>query len=323
LKDRAVDDGTAPGSYSVRHAIADYVEHLEDRPDTQQKTKDRLGAYVPESLAKIPLIKLTAADIGGWLKGMAKQPAKSHGASRRADMRDDETIRKRQSSANRVFTQLRAALNLAFKAGKTPSDAAWRRITPFKGVDVARIRYLSVAESQRLLNACEPDFRPLVRAGLETGCRYAELCRLRVEDFNKDSGTVHIRKTKAWKARHVILTDDGQAFFASLVAGRKGPMFADRWVNDKRSMEQRKPIADACDRAGIEPLGFNQLRHTWASLSVMAGVPLIVVAKNLGHSDTRMVEKHYGHLAPSYIADAIRAHAPRFGTVETNVKAIR
>jgi hypothetical protein len=26
-----------------------------------------------------------------------------------------------------------------------------------------------------------------------------------------------------------------------------------------------------------------------------------------------MVEKHYGHLAPSYIADAIRAGAPRFG----------
>src|SRR5205823_13765885 len=52
---------------------------------------------------------------------------------------------------------------------------------------------------------------------------------------------------------------------------------------------------------------------SWASLAVMAGVPLLVVAKNLGHADTRMVEKHYGHLAPSYIADAIRAGAPRFG----------
>jgi hypothetical protein len=35
----------------------------------------------------------------------------------------------------------------------------------------------------------------------------------------------------------------------------------------------------------------------------MNGVPLMVVAKNLGHADTRMVEKHYGHLAPSYVAD--------------------
>jgi len=35
-------------------------------------------------------------------------------------------------------------------------------------------------------------------------------------------------------------------------------------------------------------------------------VPLLMVAKNLGHANTRIVEKHYGHLAPSYIVDAIR-----------------
>jgi len=45
----------------------------------------------------------------------------------------------------------------------------------------------------------------------------------------------------------------------------------------------------------------------------MGGVPLMVVARNLGHSDTRMVEKHYGHLAESYVADEIRKNAPRFG----------
>ena len=59
------------------------------------------------------------------------------------------------------------------------------------------------------------------------------------------------------------------------------------------------------------------------------GVPLMVVAmvvaKNLGHTDTRMVEKHYGHLAPRYVADAIRAGAPKFGIKpeKTNVKALR
>jgi hypothetical protein len=53
-------------------------------------------------------------------------------------------------------------------------------------------------------------------------------------------------------------------------------------------------------------------------------MPLMVVARNLGHSDTRMVEKHYGHLAPSYVSDAVRAHAPRFGiTASSNVKNLR
>jgi integrase len=61
-------------------------------------------------------------------------------------------------------------------------------------------------------------------------------------------------------------------------------------------------------------VSFHILRHTWASLAVVAGVPLLVVAKNLGHADTRMVEKHHGHLAPSFIVDAIRAGAPRFAT---------
>ena len=45
----------------------------------------------------------------------------------------------------------------------------------------------------------------------------------------------------------------------------------------------------------------------------MNGASLQVVALNLGHADTRMVEKHYGHLAPSYVADMIRAAAPELG----------
>src|SRR5260370_38128019 len=73
-------------------------------------------------------------------------------------------------------------------------------------------------------------------------------------------------------------------------------------------------MADACARATIEPpANFHSLRHTYASHAVMAGAPLLVVAKNLGHADTRVVGKHYGHLSASYVAEAIRAAAPRFG----------
>jgi hypothetical protein len=49
----------------------------------------------------------------------------------------------------------------------------------------------------------------------------------------------------------------------------------------------------------------------------MNGTPLMVVARNLGLSDTRMIEKHYGHLTQSYVNQAIRAGAPRFGMVES------
>jgi integrase len=73
-------------------------------------------------------------------------------------------------------------------------------------------------------------------------------------------------------------------------------------------------MATVCEVASIKPcISFHVLRHTWASLSVMNDVPLMIVARNLGHSDTRMVEKHYGHLAPDYIKEAIRKGAPKFG----------
>jgi len=55
---------------------------------------------------------------------------------------------------------------------------------------------------------------------------------------------------------------------------------------------------------------------------VMGGMPLMVVARNLGHADTRMVERHYGHLAPSYVAESVRKHGPKFGKTPSNVRAL-
>jgi integrase len=228
----------------------------------------------------------------------------------------DEAKRRRQASANRVLTILKAALNHAFDEGHVANCDAWgRKLKPFRDVEVARVRYLTITEAQRLLNACDPDFRSLVRAALETGCRYGELTRLEVADYNPDTGALHIRKSKSGKPRHVILTEEGDAFFRQHCAGRAGDtvMFTHDDGRPWRAGHQARPMSAACARAGIAPCGFHQLRHTWASLAVMAGMPLMVVARNLGHVNTEMVEKHYGHLSESYVTEAIRARAPRYG----------
>ena len=187
---------------------------------------------------------------------------------------------------------------------------------PFRNVEVARIRYLTVEEAKRLLNGCDPDFRPLVRAALETGARYSEIARLEVQDFNRATGTLNIRKSKSGKSRHVILTDEGASFFQQVCAGRAGDdlIFKRADGNPWRASYQGRPIKEANARAQLNPpITFHGLRHTWASLAVMAGVPIAIVARNLRHEGTNTTEKHYGHLARSYITDAIRAGAPRFG----------
>jgi integrase len=156
----------------------------------------------------------------------------------------------------------------------------------------------------------------MVQAGLQTGCRYGELVRLTVGDFNVDSGTVAVRRSKSGKPRHVVLTDEGSEFFVQLCTGRPVSEIMLRKASGGAwgASHQGRPMAEACGRARIEPpISFHGLRHTYASLAIMNGAPLTVVARNLGHADTAMVERHYGHLSPGYVADTIRATAPKFG----------
>jgi integrase len=318
--------GTRGGSFTVAEAVAYYLSNqVGDRPSAPD-SKARLTAHVIPPFGDKPVNELDADKIRAWHKALANKPARVRSRiggrpAHRAASSDPERLRKRQVSANRVLALFKAALNCAWNNDKVTCDRVWSRVKPFRGVDIPRARYLTLAECQRLINACDPEFRTLVQAALQTGACYQELSRLRVSDFNRDVGTVHVRKSKAARDRHVVQTEEGRAFFGQLAAGRPGhePLLGREW----RPSHQSLPMKAACGRAHIEGASFHALRHTWASLSVMAGVPLMVVAKNLGHVDTRMVERHYGHLAPSFVADAIRAGAPRFGMVEpSNVRGL-
>jgi integrase len=199
-------------------------------------------------------------------------------------------------------------------------------VKPFKGVETARVRYLSEAECVRLVNACEPAFRNLVHGAILTGCRYSELAGLHAADFNPDSGVVTVRESKAGKPRHVVLTDEGQRLFATLTAAKLGhdPIFLRGDGGAWGKSHQLRPMMEACHRAKIKPaVSFHVLRHTHGSTLAMRGVPLGVIAEQLGHADTRMTEKHYAHLAPSYVADTIRAHFPTLGiAADTTVTAM-
>lgn len=178
----------------------------------------------------------------------------------------------------------------------------------------------------RLINASDKEFRPLVQAALQTGARYGELVRLQVRDFDADAGTIAVRQAKGGKPRHIVLTDEGIALFEKLTTGRAGDELILRRDGGAPwgKAHQDRPMAEAVERAKIVPaISFHGLRHTWASLAVMAGMPLMVVARNLGHVDTRMVEKHYGHLAPNYIAEEVRKSAPKFGIEVNNVQMLR
>jgi integrase len=309
------------GPLTVQAAVERYLESLETHGKSPVDARHRANAHIYPTLRDVEVASLTTAMLRNWLAKLAKALPRARtkpGEPQQHRVFDGsaEAIRRRKSSSNRTWTVLRAALNQAFREDLVASDAAWRKVETFKEVDAARVRYLAVAEAQRLINAADSEFRQLLQAALQTGCRYSELARLEVADFNLDSGTLAIRQTKSGNPRHVVLTEEGVLFFRELTAGRAGGEIMLRKASGEgwRTSHQLRPMAQACQDAKVNPrVSFHAFRHTWASHAVMNGVPLLVVAKNLGHADTRMVERHYGHLAPSYIADVIRAGAPKFG----------
>lgn len=308
------------GPITVADAMDEYLSYLDHNKKSGADARYRDRALIRPVLGEVEVAKITADQLRKWMIGMAKTPARlrtREGLKQQYGSLDSEDAKRaRKVSANRTLSVLKAALNRAWREGKVASNAEWSRVSPFENVNAARIRYLKIDEAKRLLNGCDPDFRLLVQAALETGARLGELVALQVHDLNPDTGALAIRQSKSGKSRHVVLTEEGAAFFKQLCTGRPGSATMLVRADGKPwgRGHQLPLMSDACKRGKVTPaINFHGLRHTWASLAVMGGMPLMVVAKNLGHRDTRMVELHYGHLAPSYVADAVRAHAPRFG----------
>jgi integrase len=333
--ERRREDGhdTRSGPFTVADALADYFTAYERRGGKALYHAQRAAeTHILPALGTSPVAKLTTKKIEQWHHALAEKPPLARSKPgrkpnhRKAD-RSADGVRKRRATANRILTVLKSALNHAWKSGHISSDDAWRRVRPFRAVETARIRYLTETECVRLVNACKPDFRDLVRAALLTGCRYSELTGLHVADFNTDAGVITVRESKAGKPRHVVLTIEGQRMFTVLTAGKLGndPIFTRRDGATWGKSHQLRPMVEACARAKIQPaVSFHVLRHTHGSTLAMRGVPMGVIAEQLGHADTRMTEKHYAHLAPSYVADTIRAHFPVLGIADdTSVTPMR
>lgn len=304
------------GPYTVADALDDYMQWFRAHRKSVRDTERAINAHIRPALGAVEVKDLTTKQVRDWHAALAAAPARVRSApGEEQAYRSSSDARARKSTANRVLTVLKAALNHAWSEGKVASDDAWRRVRPYREADAVRLRYLSRDEWRRLVNACEPDLRRLVTGALLTGARYGELAAMTVGDWTPDAGTVLVYEAKSGKPRHVVLTDEGRACFDSVTAGRPSSerIFTKADGAAWGRSHQTRPLRLACERARIDPpASFHTLRHTYASHMVMAGVPLPVVSNNLGHADTRMTEKHYAHLAPSYLADAIRGRGARF-----------
>lgn len=135
---------------------------------------------------------------------------------------------------------------------------------------------------------------------LNTGMRRGELTSITWSDVNFHTKTVTIRAgyAKSAKARHIPLNSEA---LEVLKVYRKQSDPEGRLFNVVSVKKSWNALATA---AGLSTFRFHDLRHTFASKLVMAGVDLNTVRELLGHADIRMTLR-YAHLAPEHKAAAV------------------
>lgn len=325
--------------YTVDDACKAYLTWFREHRKSIDATEATINAHILPALAGRTLASLTADDLKEWRDKLARAHARKRTRRGKAQAHKvqnedestpeqrDEAKRARRATANRILAVLRAILNKAFEDGKARDDSPWRRVKPFKNVDVPRVRFLTEDEAVRLVNASSAEFRPLLRAALLTGARYGELTRMTVGNFNPTTSQLFVAPSKSGKSRYIPLNASGVALLKSLTTGRKSdePMFARGDGEPWGKNHQQRPLTEACKRAKITPpLRFHEARHSYASALAQAGADLLTISKLLGHADTRVTSRHYAHLCDRTLANVVNNLLPDFGTVEeSNVAAIR
>jgi integrase len=231
-----------------------------------------------------------------------------------------EGVRRAKRVFNAVVTVLRVAFQNAWDNGRISSDRPWRCLHRISVNPSERTLFLDRTECRNLMENCTPALARLVLAGLYTGCRVGELGSLRVRDVAKEVYGLHVAAFKSAPARFVFLPDEAMAFFLKncedkspddrLFLSDKGKV----WSGQHANLFRR-----AVKLTGLpHEFVFHGLRHTYASDLVRQGVSISLVARQLGHSDTRSVARTYGHLAEEYREDQVRT---RFSPLSAEYQA--
>jgi integrase len=162
--------------------------------------------------------------------------------------------------------------------------------------------FLSFEEADRLVSTAEPEWKTMVLVALHTGLRLGELTALQWDCVDLIAGRVIVKRNlyrgrlgspKNGRSREIPLSNTA---LRALKTHRhlRGP-----WVfctangqllNAYNRCENA--IARQCRRAGLRPVGWHTLRHSFASHLVMKGAPLKVVQELMGHATIEMTMRY-------------------------------
>ncbi len=191
--------------------------------------------------------------------------------------------------------------------------------------------HLDEADARRLLELLQDEpikWRAPITFDLLSGLRRGELLGLRWSDVDFNAEAITIIQTSSYAAGHGVYTDTPKnktsrrplklSRSAFLILRelqdwqeQQRELCGDRWKDKDRRIftnEEGAPIhPDAlsrwfrafADRNGFPGVHVHSLRHTYASLMIADGTPLIVVSRRLGHAQVSTTANIYSHVIQS------------------------
>lgn len=200
---------------------------------------------------------------------------------------------------------MRRMFNVARREWKWVKENPVADLSFSVGNSNARDRWLTLEEERRLLECAEGPkwLRPLLVVALHTGMRKGEILGLRWQDIDFGRKILTVQKSKNGQKRGIPMSEaltetlmkQRQETRVIDISGRVFPI-ADRSL--------RAAYAKALKKAGIEDFTFHDLRHTFATRLVQAGVDLYRVQRLLGHKSIIMTMR-YSHHYPESLRSSI------------------
>jgi integrase len=239
-----------------------------------------------------------------WVSNYANVRVSDFGRSMLEEARDKLMIGKRRgkkrapATVNRYLSVMRRIWHWGQKTERISDERNWP-LELLLPEPQGRIRYLSNAELNSLLDAAEAD--PLMRAAIlvsiATGLRQGELLKLKWSDVDLTKGWVTVfGKNKTF--RRVHLTSQAVAALEKLKAAKVVSPTSVFILDNGKPLKQSwlevrwRRIRDA---AGLVDFHWHDLRHTCASILAQNGASSLQIAEVLGHKTLEMV-KRYSHL---------------------------
>lgn len=263
---------------TVADALEHYIERLQSigKQETATDQAFRFRAHIlNHPIAKRKLTDLKAFHIAKWRDGLSGKPA----------------------TINRIFSSLKAALNLAYKENLV-SVKTWASVPMLRvGDDGARDRWLNADERRALLDRCGPELSLFVKVLLLTAARCGEVAAAKVGDYDKRAGTLKLSgktglRTIPLSSAAIVICDE-----ASRDKLPAATLFTDPNGKAWNRATWSRAFRQACNDAGLDTsVSMYTLRHSSISELIQSGMDAFTVARMAGTS-TAQIDRHYGHLA--------------------------